>query len=186
MAENLAEALGRNTPPCEMIESLRQELHNDRQEPIAIFTGAGASVLFGYPLTGALLPQIVEWQDNKDFLCIGMDRDRAIGAKRRRLLRTALEALIPNVPRKPGDFPLVTTLLSIIDLAIAQRQPLWSGFDVSQLRQIVVGFADLSPLPEPATGGLKSAISVGIAFDPEVVAGLAAGQRPGTTRSMIV
>ena len=49
---------------------------------------------------------------------------------------------------------------------------------VTRLRQAgasVVGFADLSPLPEPATGGLKSAISVGIAFDPEVVAGLAAG-----------
>ena len=49
---------------------------------------------------------------------------------------------------------------------------------VARLRQVgasLVGFADLSPLPEPATGGLKSAISVGIALDPEVVAGLAAG-----------
>ena len=49
---------------------------------------------------------------------------------------------------------------------------------VARLRQVgasVVGFADLSPLPEPATGGLKSGISVGIALDPEVVAGLAAG-----------
>jgi len=39
----------------------------------------------------------------------------------------------------------------------------------------VVGFADLSPLPEQSTGGLKSAISVGIVLNPEVVAGLAAG-----------
>jgi epoxyqueuosine reductase len=39
----------------------------------------------------------------------------------------------------------------------------------------VVGFADLSPLPEAATGGLKSGISVGVALNPEVVAGLAAG-----------
>ena len=49
---------------------------------------------------------------------------------------------------------------------------------VARLRQAgasVVGFADLSPLPERATGGLKSAISVGIALNPEVVAGLAAG-----------
>jgi hypothetical protein len=33
---------------------------------------------------------------------------------------------------------------------------------VARLRQVgasVVGFADLSPLPEPATGGLKSGIS---------------------------
>ena len=49
---------------------------------------------------------------------------------------------------------------------------------VTRLQQAgasVVGFADLSPLPETATGGLKSAISVGIALNPEVVAGLAAG-----------
>ena len=49
---------------------------------------------------------------------------------------------------------------------------------VARLRQAgasVVGFADLSSLPEPATGGLKSGISVGVALDPEVVAGLAAG-----------
>ena len=50
---------------------------------------------------------------------------------------------------------------------------------VARLQQAgasVVGFADLSPLPEEqATGGLKSAISVGIALNPKVVAGLAAG-----------
>jgi epoxyqueuosine reductase QueG len=49
---------------------------------------------------------------------------------------------------------------------------------VARLQQAgasVVGFADLSPLPERATGGLKSAISVGIALNPKVVAGLAAG-----------
>jgi epoxyqueuosine reductase QueG len=58
------------------------------------------------------------------------------------------------------------------DLAILQ-----SGI-VTRLRQAgasVVGFADLKPLPEQATGGLTSAISVGIALNPEVVAGLAAG-----------
>ena len=55
---------------------------------------------------------------------------------------------------------------------------LLEGGIVARLQQVgasVVGFADLSPLPEPATGGLKSAISVGIALNPEVVAGLAAG-----------
>ena len=49
---------------------------------------------------------------------------------------------------------------------------------VARLQQAgasVVGFADLSPLPEAATGGLKSGISVGVALNPEVVAGLAAG-----------
>jgi hypothetical protein len=43
---------------------------------------------------------------------------------------------------------------------------------VARLRQAgasVVGFADLSPLPERATGGLKSAISVGIAINPEAL-----------------
>ena len=58
------------------------------------------------------------------------------------------------------------------DLAILE-----SGI-VARLQQTgasVVGFADLSPLLERATGGLKSAISVGIALNPEVVAGLAAG-----------
>jgi hypothetical protein len=60
---------------------------------------------------------------------------------------------------------------------------------ISRLRQAgasVVGFADLSPLPERATGGLKSAISVGIALNPEVVAGLPLAPRPDTKRNMTV
>ena len=42
----------------------------------------------------------------------------------------------------------------------------------------LVGFADLSPLPEQATGGLRFGISVGIALNPEIVAGLGAGPTP--------
>jgi hypothetical protein len=56
--------------------------------------------------------------------------------------------------------------------------PILESGIVTRLQQAgvsVVGFADLSPLPERATCGLKSAISVGIALNPEVVAGLAAG-----------
>lgn len=56
--------------------------------------------------------------------------------------------------------------------------PILESWIVGRLRQAgasVVGFADLSPLPEQATSGLKSAISVGIALNPEVVAGFAAG-----------
>ena len=56
--------------------------------------------------------------------------------------------------------------------------PILQNGIVARLQQAgasIVGFADLSPLPEQATGGLTSAISVGIALDPEVVAGLAAG-----------
>lgn len=59
-----------------------------------------------------------------------------------------------------------------------QDLPVLESDIVARLRQAgasVVGFADLSPLPEPATGGLKSGISVGVALNPEVVAGLAAG-----------
>jgi hypothetical protein len=56
--------------------------------------------------------------------------------------------------------------------------PILESGIVARLQQAgasVAGFADLSPLPGRATGGLKSAISVGIALNPEVVAGLAAG-----------
>jgi hypothetical protein len=60
---------------------------------------------------------------------------------------------------------------------------------VTRLQQAgasIVEFADLSPLPEPATGGLQSAISFGIALDPEVVAGLAAGRPPTVLGSFVV
>ncbi|MBI4518584.1 MAG: hypothetical protein HY699_22525 [Deltaproteobacteria bacterium] len=52
---------------------------------VAIFAGAGASVPFGYPLTGMLLRRIIEWQDDEDFLCLGMDQDKRAGEKRRSL-----------------------------------------------------------------------------------------------------
>ena len=39
----------------------------------------------------------------------------------------------------------------------------------------LVGFADLAPLPLQATSGLRFGISVAIALDPKIVAGLHAG-----------
>lgn len=52
---------------------------------------------------------------------------------------------------------------------------------VSHLRKAgasLVGFADLSPLSEQATGGLRFGLSVGIALKPEIVATLGAGPTP--------
>ena len=57
-----------------------------KRRKIVLFVGAGASRACGYPVTGDILPRIVECLENKEFIK-GKLKDEHIGAHAPALLR---------------------------------------------------------------------------------------------------
>ncbi|MEP6669546.1 MAG: hypothetical protein ABJF10_10360 [Chthoniobacter sp.] len=108
-------------------------LRKDRSEKVTFFTGAGASFFFDYPLTKDLLPRIIEWKDDPDFLELP-EEEAGLSRRRRKTLQAVLNKLLPGRPKDSTTLPLVTTLLSVVDYAIAHRAPIWPGRTIKGLR----------------------------------------------------
>lgn len=85
-----------------------------KRRKIVLFVGAGASRACGYPVTGDILPRIVECLDNKEFNK-GKLKDEHIGAHAPALLRM-LRHLVPK--NNGGHMPQITEVLSILDYCI--------------------------------------------------------------------
>lgn len=89
-----------------------------------LFLGAGMSATFGYPLTAAILPRIIE-RINAGTLFNDHAADKKIAALYRRLLKELLVALSPGISHVfekgnqglpgAGNIPLVTDLLSQLE-----------------------------------------------------------------------
>ncbi|MFT3767287.1 MAG: hypothetical protein QM820_17450 [Minicystis sp.] len=99
-----------------------------KHSPVAIFTGAGASAAFGYPLTSQLLPRILErLAAGTLFRKYQPDLDE---------LASALRTLFPGLPIGAGDVSWwITDILSLLDQAIETGTALHPKFGVEQIRR---------------------------------------------------
>lgn len=81
-----------------------------------LFLGAGASAAFGYPITSAILPRIRAKLEDRSLFPVASNpkRERA----RMQRLRDHLTALFPTVFEESIELPLITDLLSLIDLML--------------------------------------------------------------------
>lgn len=103
------------------------------QTTTAIFTGAGASKAFGYPLTAELLRRVRSEIANGE-LFTGMNSPRE-NQHDRAELDTALRALLPGLPQTADDqLPLITDIFSLVDYAIGANEALPAGGDLSLRR----------------------------------------------------
>jgi NAD-dependent SIR2 family protein deacetylase len=85
-------------------------------ERTVLFLGAGASKDFGYPLTGELFPLIRERLRTKKLFPLLSNRPRE-SAKMQRLT-DHLEQLLPAVWDESIQLPLITDVLSLVDLLL--------------------------------------------------------------------
>lgn len=103
---------------------------------IAIFTGAGASKAFGFPLTGEILP-LVRKQLHSGELFADM-RGGTSGASQ---LLEFLNEMLPGFEKLPTKkLPLITHVLSLIDHAIASGYsvlPRRSPRDLDKFRNLI-------------------------------------------------
>lgn len=95
--------------------------------PVAIFTGAGASAAFGYPLTSQLLPQILERLADRTLLRGRQDDLNELAG--------ALRTLFPGLPIGPGAVSWwITDILSLLDQAIDTGTALHPKFGIEKIR----------------------------------------------------
>lgn len=99
-----------------------------KQSKVAIFTGAGASFAFGYPLTGELLPRILErLASGTLFRSDQGDRD---------FLSDALRTLLPGLHIGKGSVPLwITEILSLLDQALEAGTALHPRLGTQEIRR---------------------------------------------------
>lgn len=101
----------------------------------AVFLGAGASAAFGYPVTGGLLPQIVQSLKDNDFLAALSGDAPSRGRLNRKLLSEYLHELMPGKSLRRKNLPLVTALLSLLDHSLATGQSLLPARSTAQTRE---------------------------------------------------
>jgi hypothetical protein len=82
-----------------------------QKRKLVLFVGAGASRACGYPLTGDILPLVLQCLENGTF-SNGNLKDEHIGAKSRQPLKM-LRYLVPK--SKESYVPQITEVLSILD-----------------------------------------------------------------------
>jgi hypothetical protein len=93
-----------------------------RKEPerVVLFLGAGASKDFGYPITSELFPLIRDGLRSRELFDPRSNRKRE-EAKRQRLTEH-LEGLLPAVLEPETKLPLITDLLSLVDLLLTTEE----------------------------------------------------------------
>lgn len=111
-----------------------------RTEPLrtVLFLGAGASAAFGYPITSAILPRIRQMLDDGTLFPIASNPARERGRMQR--LREHLVALFPTIFEESIELPLITDLLSLIDLMLTTEEillPKVSAQSMQDLRTLL-------------------------------------------------
>lgn len=112
-----------------------QRLRNPPRQDTAVLLGAGASKAFDIPLTSELLPIIVDWLHDADFLAALKGDRPEVGRENRDLLQQYLMQLLPGKSLARNNLPLVTSLLSLLDYSLATGQSLMPGRSASETRQ---------------------------------------------------
>jgi len=126
-AANTPRARDLRDPAAEM-DALLREITAGRTRKIAVFLGAGASKIFGYPLTSELMGRIFGNVARR-----GASRGGA-GDSRRQLI-ALMDALLPGKRRKREIVPTVTSVLSLLDFSLMTGQALLPSVTIDQTRR---------------------------------------------------
>jgi hypothetical protein len=117
------------------------EAIGNRKGKVAVFLGAGASKTFGWPLTNELLPIILDGLIKKDLFEDVRINGKPENEADRELLKKALIALCPGleisrdyINQNRARLPLVTSLLSMLDFAIAAGHAIVPGLTPERVR----------------------------------------------------
>jgi hypothetical protein len=108
------------------------------QERIVLFLGAGASAAFGYPITSRLFPSIRQGLLSKTLFPLESN-ERRERAKMRRLTGH-LERLLPAVWDESIELPLITDVLSLVDLLLTTGEtavPMMTTADLEDFRTLL-------------------------------------------------
>jgi hypothetical protein len=103
-----------------------------------LFLGAGASKVFGYPLTSGILPYIRAGLEDGSLLPLESNPKRERAKMKR--LREHLETLLPAFFDDDIELPLITDVLSLIDLLLTTGEvavPMLSTEEMEDLRTLL-------------------------------------------------
>ena len=109
-----------------------------RHRRTALFLGAGASAAFGRPTTDGILPQIRAGLRDETLLPLASNprRERAKMAR----LREHLTTLLPSFFDEDVELPLITDVLSLVDLLLTTGEvavPMFSTSEMEDLRVLL-------------------------------------------------
>ncbi len=93
-----------------------------KKRKVVLFIGAGASRACGYPLTGDILPRILQCLEDGEFIKGNLE-DEHIGEKSKQLLKM-LRFLVPKSKSKDSYVPQITEVLSVLDYCIDSGEEL--------------------------------------------------------------
>ena len=105
---------------------------------VVLFLGAGASAAFGYPVTSAVFPRIREGLKTRKLFPIESNPKRERAKMRR--LRAYLEKVLPGFVDDQLALPLITDVLSLIDLLLETGEtalPMMSANELEDFRTLV-------------------------------------------------
>jgi NAD-dependent SIR2 family protein deacetylase len=108
------------------MRSLASALSKTSQRPLAVFLGAGASKPFGYPITRELMLKIFQHIRR-------VQKGRQKNAQRR--LHEFLVRLLPGERASEALVPMVTSVLSLLDHALATGQVLLPESSLEETRE---------------------------------------------------
>jgi hypothetical protein len=117
-----------------MDEFLR-ELRAESVRPIAIFLGAGASKVFGYPITRDLMLRIFQGLARGEILKKSAKGPGVMSKDPRAELLDFLTALLPGERHSEEKVPMVTGVLSLLDFSLATGQALLPGRTLDETRR---------------------------------------------------
>ena len=103
-----------------------------------LFLGAGASAAFGYPVTSAILPGICASLKAGTLFPVASNPKRERAKMQR--LRAHLLALFPSIFEETIELPLITDLLSLVDLMLSTEEillPMVSAAAMQDLRTLL-------------------------------------------------
>lgn len=109
-----------------------------RHRRTALFLGAGASAAFGRPTTDGILPQIRAGLRDETLLPLASNRQRERAKMAR--LREHLTTLLPSFFDEDVELPLITDVLSLVDLLLSTGEvavPMFSTSEMEDLRVLL-------------------------------------------------
>ncbi len=111
------------------------ELRAKSDRPIAIFLGAGASKVFGYPITRDLMLKIFQGLAKGQILEKSAKGPGVMSQDPRAELLDFLTALLPGERYSEEKVPMVTGVLSLLDFSLATGQSLLPGRTLDETRR---------------------------------------------------
>jgi hypothetical protein len=131
-ARNLDKAKDPRSPifdPSQLaaMDEFLRELRAKSVRPIAIFLGAGASKVFGYPITRDLMLKIFQGLAKGEILEKSAKGPGVMSQDPRTELLNFLTALLPGERYSEEKVPMVTGVLSLLDFSLATGQALLPG-----------------------------------------------------------